>query len=55
MTKTKRLKILLVGGGTGGHIYPLVEVAKKLRVSERSVMRYYHFTLIYDILGNGVT
>lgn len=31
MPKTK--KILLVGGGTGGHIYPLISVAKELKRS----------------------
>ncbi len=28
--KTKKIKILLTGGGTGGHIYPLMAVAKEL-------------------------
>ncbi len=32
-------KILLTGGGTGGHIYPLASVAKKLR--QLAEIRYY--------------
>ncbi|MEK9183523.1 MAG: UDP-N-acetylglucosamine--N-acetylmuramyl-(pentapeptide) pyrophosphoryl-undecaprenol N-acetylglucosamine transferase [Patescibacteria group bacterium] len=33
------MKILLTGGGTGGHIYPLVSVAKKLK--QPAEIRYY--------------
>lgn len=31
MAKRRKLRILLTGGGTGGHIYPLIAVAAELR------------------------
>src|SRR5689334_9019891 len=31
MASAQKLRVLLAGGGTAGHIYPLVAVAKKIR------------------------
>lgn len=43
---SKKLRVLLTGGGTGGHIYPIVAVARKLRDWARqngveADLRYY--------------
>lgn len=35
------IRIVLTGGGTGGHIFPLVSVAKKIREKERDVELLY--------------
>jgi UDP-N-acetylglucosamine--N-acetylmuramyl-(pentapeptide) pyrophosphoryl-undecaprenol N-acetylglucosamine transferase len=35
------MKIGLVGGGTGGHFYPLLAVAEELRISETKPEMYY--------------
>lgn len=33
--KDKKLTVVLVGGGTGGHIYPAISVAQKLKTDEQ--------------------
>ena len=42
----KKIRILLVGGGSGGHIYPLVAVAQKIR-SLAGANSGYHLDLRY--------
>ena len=42
----KKIRILLVGGGSGGHIYPLVAVAQKIR-SLAGTNSGYHLDLRY--------
>lgn len=42
----KKIRILLVGGGSGGHIYPLVAVAQKLR-SLAGTDSGYHLDMRY--------
>lgn len=42
------MKILFVGGGTGGHFYPLIAVAESLRVTNPNVELYYMGPNQYD-------
>jgi len=58
----KKIRILLVGGGSGGHIYPLIAVAQKLKNFTASStqfkldLRYFGDAAGYENLltGNGV-
>lgn len=43
-----RAKIVLVGGGTGGHFYPLMSVAETLRMEEHPPKLYYVGPTSYD-------
>lgn len=60
MAGTKKIKILLTGGGTGGHIYPLIAVAKQLNrlIAEKGFnpdIRYFGDPDVYrsnlEVLG----
>ena len=35
------LRILMVGGGSGGHFYPLMSIAESLRTTNENVSLYY--------------
>lgn len=41
-------KILLVGGGTGGHFYPLIAIAESLRAQLPDIELYYAGNEMYD-------
>lgn len=41
-------RVMLVGGGTGGHFYPLIAVAESLRSADPSVVLYYIGPNQYD-------
>lgn len=43
-----RVKIVLVGGGSGGHFYPLMAIAESLRASEAQPDLYYAGPERYD-------
>lgn len=45
---TKQFRILLVGGGTGGHFYPLISIAEALRESDENIALYYAGPDPYD-------
>jgi len=50
-------RILLTGGGTGGHIYPLIAVAKKLKQLDPTVeLKYFGPKNIFSfyLLGEGI-
>jgi UDP-N-acetylglucosamine--N-acetylmuramyl-(pentapeptide) pyrophosphoryl-undecaprenol N-acetylglucosamine transferase len=47
-SKPTQSRILLVGGGTGGHFYPLVAIAEELRVIQPEVELYYAGPEPYD-------
>lgn len=36
------MKIILVGGGTGGHVFPLITVAKKIREKYGNDAQFLH-------------
>lgn len=42
------IRILLVGGGTGGHFYPLISIAEALNVTEEKPTLYYAGPEQYD-------
>ncbi len=45
---TKKIHILLVGGGTGGHFYPLISIGEALRTSSQNIVLYYAGPDVYD-------
>lgn len=45
---TKKIHILLVGGGTGGHFYPLISIGEALRASSQNIVLYYAGPDVYD-------
>lgn len=45
---TSNMRILLVGGGTGGHFFPLVSIAEKLRKTQENPDLYYAGPDRYD-------
>jgi UDP-N-acetylglucosamine--N-acetylmuramyl-(pentapeptide) pyrophosphoryl-undecaprenol N-acetylglucosamine transferase len=50
-------RIVLVGGGSGGHFYPLIAVAEKLR-ADQNIALYYMGPDVYDkdtLQGLGIT
>ena len=57
----KKIRILLTGGGTGGHIYPLMAVSRKLRAiankNGREIeLKYFGPKNIFSfyLLGEGI-
>jgi len=52
ISETKsRKKILLVGGGTGGHFYPLISIAESLNATIQNLDLYYAGPKKYDPTG----
>ncbi len=47
-TMDSEIRILLVGGGSGGHFYPLMSIAEKLRVHPTRPALYYMGPDVYD-------
>ena len=35
------MKVLLSGGGTGGHVYPAIAIANKIKEEKILMQRYY--------------
>ncbi len=46
---SQQKRILLVGGGTGGHFYPLISIAEKIRESNLPIKLYYAGPEKYDV------
>lgn len=44
----KKIHVLLVGGGTGGHFYPLISIAETLKTSVSNLTLYYAGPTEYD-------
>lgn len=44
----KKIRVLLVGGGTGGHFYPLISIAETLKTTVSDLKLYYAGPTEYD-------
>jgi UDP-N-acetylglucosamine:LPS N-acetylglucosamine transferase len=45
------MKILFTGGGTGGHIFPLVAVLKEIKkISSKEPIEFYYIKIIFKII-----
>lgn len=54
----RSISIMLVGGGTGGHFYPLISIAEKLVEQDTSLQLHYMGPTPYDanaLLTTGIT